>query len=572
MPTRDEDSPMARVGANRRTVLMLLGVAPLAACASCADGPGPVSRTPAPDDALHRRQVWAHMVPQGLPLASGSDVHYGSERPLSLAPAGTGYQRQIADQVQQARSAGLTGMQILLLEGVNTGADFVGDWMTATDQSWEGASSPGLSVAPCLQVSSPSGATAMIEQYAETAAQHASAARSGSALLVWIYNARSLSPGQWDSLRSDLHERGTDVFLVAELQTEASQHGDSLETSMIDPYAHCFDAVWLFEDKESAVLEDFASWAAANEIPFAGGTLPGYDRETDRGGYVDARGTELWRGHLEAQLASHPAWLTAVTWNDAVEHTSVQPSTDWGSTRADLLAHHSAVFRDAAQGDSETRAYVSSPQYLVAGRKFLAEGLVVNHGDATVRIRARVTSATGQILAEATSDPVAAGGVTAAVIERDLDLRGGEHVVTVVDVLDEGGSRVSGVRGAPVVVYDGGDPAVPSPDRRRYYSFGSHEATDFSEVAKIDRGAGPGPAGMRVRTAHPVRSVEFLHNTWPAGLALDDTGVEFQNPPESIVGGQEVSTVPGGFTIARLVTHEGKIAYSAPVHHAPPGG
>ena len=77
---------------------------------------------------------------------------------------------------------------------------------------------------------------------------------------------------------------------------------------------------------------------------------------------------------------------------------------------------------------------------------------------------------------------------------------------------------------------------------------------------------------MRVRTAHPVRSVEFLHNTWPAGLALDDTGVEFQNPPESIVGGQEVSTVPGGFTIARLVTHEGKIAYSAPVHHAPPGG
>jgi len=123
-----------------------------------------------------------------------------------------------------------------------------------------------------------------------------------------------------------------------------------------------------------------------------------------------------------------------------------------------------------------------------------------------------------------------------------------------------------------VVVYDEADPAVPSPDRRRYYSLGSHETTDFSGVARLERGEGPGPSGMHVTTTRAVRSVELLHNTWPAGLALDATGVGYEDPPGSIVGGQEVSTVPGGFTIARVVTHEGRIAYSAPVHHGASGG
>lgn len=566
-----DGTPVTPARTTRRGFIALAAVTAVGVTASCAPGGAPAPRDPAPS-ALERRQVWAHMVPQGLPLAADPDVHYGSERPLSLAPAGTGYERLVADQLTQARAAGLTGMQILLLDGVNSGTDFVADWMSAADPSWRNSSSAGFSVAPCLQVSSLRRATSMVEQYAAAAAEHPSAARSGDALVVWVYNARSLSPGDWNTLRGTLHDRGTDVFLVAELKTQASQHGDTLDTSLVDPYAGSFDALWLFEDKETEVLHDVVSWAAAHDLPFAGGSLPGYDRQTAHGGYVDARGTELWRRHLESQLAAHPAWLTAVTWNDAVEHTSVQPTTDWGRTRADLLAHHSAVFRGAAQEDSEARAYASSPQYLLAGRELLVEGLVINHGHTAVRVRTRVTSAAGRTLAEAVSEPVAAGGVTAAVVERTLDLRGGEHVVAVVDLLDEKGARTAGVRGAPVVVYDEADPAVPSPDRRRYYSLGSHETTDFSGVARLERGEGPGPSGMHVTTTRAVRSVELLHNTWPAGLALDATGVGYEDPPGSIVGGQEVSTVPGGFTIARVVTHEGRIAYSAPVHHGASGG
>ena len=550
----------------RRGFIALAAVTAVGVTASCAPGGAPAPRDPAPS-ALERRQVWAHMVPQGLPMAADPDVHYGSERPLSFAPAGTGYQRQIADQVQQARSAGLTGMQILLLEGVNSGGDFVGDWMTAADRTWQDSRSRGFSVAPCLLVSSPGAARELVEQYAEAAAPHPSAARSGSALVVWIYNARSLTPEQWDSVRTGLRGGGTEVFLVAELTTEASQHGDRLDTSVIDPYARCFDAVWLFEDKESQVLEDFAAWAAEKGVPFAGGSLPGYDRETLRGGYVDARGTDLWRAHLEKQLAAGPTWLTAVTWNDAVEHTSVQPTSDWGTTRSDLLAHYSAVFRGVEQADGDPRAYVTTPQYLIAGQRLLAEGLAINHGSTPVTVRLRVTSAQGRVIAESTSRPAAPGGVTTAAVDKAHRLKGGTHAFAEVELLDESGRTLSSTRGAPVVVFDAGDPAVPTPDRRRYYSVGSHGAADFSALAELQHSGGQDPSGMRVKSKEQVRCLELLHNTWPAGLALDATEVAYADPPATIVGDQQVTTVQSGFTVARLVTREGKIAYSPPVHH-----
>ncbi|WP_124035174.1 hypothetical protein [Kocuria tytonicola] len=534
--------------------------------ASCSDAGGPAPKIPAPS-ALERREVWAHAVPQGLPLADGDDVAYGSERPLSFAPRDTPYDTLVADQVDQARAAGLTGMQILLLEGVNSGGDFVGDWMTAADRTWEGPQPRGFSVAPCLLVSSPRSARELVEQYAEAAARHPSAARSGSALVVWIYNARSLTPEQWDSVRTGLREGGTEVFLVAELTTQASQHGDRLDTSVVDPYARCFDAVWLFEDKETQVLEDFTAWAADKGVPFAGGSLPGYDRETSHGGYVDARGTELWRAHLEKQLAANPTWLTAVTWNDAVEHTSVQPTSDWGTTRADLLAHYSAVFRGVGQADGDSRAYVTTPQYLVAGQELLAEGLAINHGSTPVTVHLRVTSAGGRVLAESTSRPAGPGSVTTAAVEEALPLKGGDHAFAVVELLDESGRHLSSTRSAPVVVLDAGDPAVPTPDRRRYYSVSSHGAADFAALAELQHGGGPNPSGTRVKSKDSVRCLELLHNTWPAGLALDAAEVAYTNPPAKIVGDQQVTTVRSGFTVARLVTHEGKIAYSPPVHH-----
>ena len=97
---------------------------------------------------------------------------------------------------------------------------------------------------------------------------------------------------------------------------------------------------------------------------------------------------------------------------------------------------------------------------------------------------------------------------------------------------------------------------------------------DFSRWAKIEGedDDAASPSDLRVLTERTVRSVEFLHNTWPAGLALAARELSYRAPPDSLVGGQEVTTVTQGFTVARLVTEAGEIAYSAPVHHGTVAG
>lgn len=562
-----------RRGATRRTFLALAGTALVGTTVACSASGRPGATRGPSSSAAAQQQVWAHMVPQGLPLAESGDIHYGSERPLALAPAGTDYASLVSGQLEQGRAAGLTGMQILLLEGENKGSDFLGDWMDAADPTWQDGAE-GFAVAPCLLVSSRDGAVQMIRQYAEVADGRSSAARVEDALVVWIYNARSLSPEDWASCRGAVEESGTRLHLVAELATAASQHGDSLDTSLLDPYADTFEAVWLFEDRESQVLGDFAAWAAAHGTVFAGGTLPGYDRETSHGGYVDARGTQLWRTQLERARDSGAAWLTAVTWNDAVEHTSVQPTTDWGTTRADLLAHHAAAFRGHEPQEKNLTAYVTSPQYLVAGQELLVEGLAINHESQDARVTVRVTDADGTTLATSQEVTVAAGEVGAAVLERTVRVSGGAHVFAVVELRDASGELRSSTRGAPVVVFAAGDPAIPDPPRRRWYSLSSAATVDFSRWAKIEGedDDAASPSDLRVLTERTVRSVEFLHNTWPAGLALAARELSYRAPPDSLVGGQEVTTVTQGFTVARLVTEAGEIAYSAPVHHGTVAG
>lgn len=573
-PREDGPTTTPRGVATRRAFLALAGASAVLTTAACSGGGGPqASRSPG--RGLSGRQVWAHMVPQGLPLSESGDIHYGSERPLSYAPAGTDYGSLVSGQIDQARAAGLTGMQILLLEGVNQGGDFVGDWMAAADPTWD--EGEGFSVAPCLQVSSRGAAVRLLEQYAAAAEGHPSAARSGDALVVWLFNARSLSPQDWASCRGELQRKGTQLCLVAELGTAASQHGDRLDTSLIDPYGDSFEAVWLFEDKESEVLDDFVAWAKRHDTPFAGGTLPGYDRETTNGGYTDARATELWRTQLERQVGSGAAWLTAVTWNDAVEHTSVGPTPDWGTTRADVLAHHSTRFRSQGFPDDSATAYATTPQYLVQGQPLLAEGLGINHGTESVTVKVTVTTASGTQLAASEAREVAPGTMGAAVLEGPVDARGGEHLYAVVELTDRSRRRLARTKSAPVVVFAADDAALPDPRRRRYYSLSSASAAEFSDLARVE-GAEGSPAttdGLKVVARESLRSVEFLHNTWPAGTGLNTRELTYRAPPDTLVGGQRIATVPQGFTLARVVTNSGKIAYSPPVHHAAtadPGG
>ena len=560
---RDERAPSRGVSVTRRGLFVLTGSAAVLLAASCGEDPDRTTWT-RDADSLPDRQVWAHMVPQGLPLSEDPNTHYGSERPLSFAPAGTPYPQLVQSQLDQARAAGLTGMQILLLEGVNSGDDFVSDWMTAADPTWRDGAR-GFAVAACVQATTRSGADSLIREYAAAAEGRPSAARIDDALVVWVYDAPALSPDDWLACRRGLERDGIPVYIVAELRTAASQHDNTFDAAAVDPYAGLFEAVWLFDDHDFMILPDVARWAREHDTAFAGGILPGYNRETTNGGYVDARATELWRSQWQLQRDAGAGWATAVTWNDVVERTAVQPTTDWGTTRADLTAHYAAQFRGETPPTRDPVGYVTSPQFVLEGRNVLAEGLVINRGAEPVRVRVRVIARDERELASSDPVTVAAGEAGAAVLDRGIEADAGSWVYAVVDVTDGTGRRLSSTRGAPVVVYAPEDPAVPQPARRTYYSLASDRSAAFTDLmAPLPRDADA--RSLRLTAREPVRSLEVLHNTWPAGLAVGQQDVAYEDPPQSIVGGQDVTTPAHGFTVARVVAQDGTIAYSTPVY------
>ena len=269
---RDERAPSRGVSVTRRGLFVLTGSAAVLLAASCGEDPDRTTWTRGAD-SLPDRQVWAHMVPQGLPLSEDPQTHYGSERPLFLAPAGTPYPQLVQSQLDQARAAGLTGMQILLLEDVNSGDDFVTDWMAAADPTWQDGAR-GFAVAACIQVTSRSGAESLIREYVAAAKDRPSAARIDDALVVWVYDARALSPDDWLACRRGLERDGIAVYVVAELRTAASQNDNAFDAAAVDPYAGLFEAVWLFDDHDSMILPDVARWAREHDTAFAGGILP----------------------------------------------------------------------------------------------------------------------------------------------------------------------------------------------------------------------------------------------------------------------------------------------------------
>lgn len=550
---------------SRRGFAAVVCLAAVSLTAACSHEPR-TARWARGTDSLPGRQVWGHLVPQGLPLSDDEDVSYGSERPLTFAAHSTSYDELVESQLQQARKAGMTGMQILQLEDVNVGSDFVVDWMTAADPTWRGGE--GFAVAPCIQVTSRQGAESLIRQYVQAAQGRSSAARIDDALVVWVYDARALPPQQWVTCRQNLERDGIHVYLIGELRTASSQHGNSLDEDAIDPYAGLFEAVWLFDDHGFLIMPGFAEWARRHDMAFAGGVLPGYNRETPNGGYVDPRATALWREQWEQQQDSGASWATAVTWNDVVEHTAVQPTSDWGTTRADLAAFYSAKFRGSNLSRREPELYVTSPQFVIAGDPVLAEGLVVNAGGNPVTVRLRVTTGAGKDVVSPVTARAAEGTVAAATTEEAVRLTPGTAVYAVAELEDTSGHVTSTVQGAPILVYASDDDAVPQPRRRTYYSLAAGAAAPFDDLVDATtttlEQAGASPPVLMTR--HQVSALELLHNTWPAGLALEASRVTYAEPPQSIVGGQKISTPPYGYTVARIITADGSIAYSPPVY------
>lgn len=551
--------------------LLVVGVLVFRSCSTSVPDSGsepPTTRIDPPAG-----QVWAHYVPQGLPErseAAGAQP-YGSDFPLDLTSPDAPGEGSVDANLARARAAGVTGMQILQIEGVNSGEDFVEEWLRSAQRDTDGPDP--FHIAPCILPKTATGTLAMIEQYVNLARQHPSAARVNDAFVVYVFGARELSVEAWQQVRSELVTRELPVYLVGDLQTEASQHGNSLNRDLVSPYLGTFDAIWLFDDTADKFWPDFVGFLREEDQVFVGGVMPGYNRETPRGGYVDAEGTATFRRQWQRNLDAGIPWVNVVTWNDYVESTDIRAGSDWNLTRQDINAFFSAQLRQQAPPLPNPQSYVTTPKFVLSGEPILAEGLVLNGGDVPVEVSVQIVDGQGNPLAPAVTTSVDGGQADAVRSDpaQGFPLAGGAVAYAEVTMVSEKGEALQKVRSAPIVVYAKDDPKTSTDlTRRSYYSIPARQALPMPVTLSMPASPVAGQPGQPVqaaaKTPSPVRFLEVLQNTRSAGLGFDAASFETAVPmqPKVIVGDQKVSAQPRGFYVARAIDDRGRVAYSAP--------
>jgi len=542
--------------------------------ASAADASAPLTVAPLPG-----HQVWAHVVPHGLPdFVEPGAPGYGSDFPLDLVPGGPAAPHRALSGMGRAREAGLTGVQVLQVDGINKGSDFIADWMDQADPTWQDVPSGNdFSIAPCLLVNSEDGAVRLISEYAAAAAGRPSAARVGDRLVVFVYAPHALSVAQWVDVRSRLARAALPVFLVGDLQVESSQHGYTVASELVAPYLSVFDASWLFDDGTPRIWPQVRTLLNDHRQPFAGGVMPGYDRETSAaGGYVDALGTERLRQEWSLAISSGASWTTLVTWNDAVEHTDIKAGSDWNVTRGDVTAFYSAMFRGVPSPRPRAELYVTTPTYVRLGESPRAEGLVLNGSSGPVTVYTQLVDAERRPWGPVVStlvEPGTAGAATIADTAVVTDFPPGRFLRAHTWTQDASGQTVQDVVSAPVLVYDRAE--QPSPMlRRQYYSVpAARVLPDPVRLSIQGRPSAITRASVTVGVPPgvDVRFADILHNTRQAGIGYSRSTwtVTVPQSPSTIIGGQVVSSVPGGFYVGRVIDENERVGYSDPIFVRP---
>lgn len=578
--TEEAEGVRTRTGSSSRSTRAAL----VALCVAAGVMAGVTSSTPPPtglqgrrldSQRLPGRQVWAHLVPHGLPdyVEEGGAPGYGSLFPLDLVGGDWRAPARPTSGLRRALQAGLTGVQVLQFDDVNRGSDFVREWMSQADATWEDSNQENnFSVAPCFSASTPEGVVRLAREYHTTARGHPSAARVEEKLVVYVYGTHSMTPGEWQLARSRLTADGIDLFWIVDLQTDASQHNMKVPVQVLDGYVKQFEAHWLFEDSTGGIWPELTDYIRSRHLSYAGGIMPGYDRETvAEGGYVDARGTREFRDQWEVSLALDAPWVNVVTWNDMVEHTEIKASSDWNVTRQDINAFYAAKFRRTAFPRASAELYVTVPSFVRLGETLRAEGLVLNGGSAETSVSIRLVDSAGRSLGGATSAVVSPGtagdATTSAVVTR---YPAGRFVRAEAWTLDSNGAPLQKVLSAPVVIY--GDRVEATPMMRKvYYSIPAARSLPgqihFQVTSHPEDGSSTSQALVSTSQGTTPRFIQVLQNTRSAGLAIDKATLVSSIPmkPTMIIGGQAVSAAASGFYVARVIDQDERVGYSAPV-------
>lgn len=530
-------------------------------------------------------RVWAHVIPQGLPEYSARDADdreaYGDTYPLDLVEGDGDAGLRATSGVPRALQAGVTGVQVLQFDS-NRGSDFVSGWFKQADPTWEDADPKNdFMVAPSLQVSTEDDAVRLIEEYAEAARGHRSAAEADNKLVYYVYDTTALTPAAWKRVRARLGPLDDSLFFIANLETRASQTGRKLVPSELTPYFSVFEGHFTFDDSVEYIWNDLITLMNKNRRQFAGGIQPGSDRQTCKVdsacAHVDAQGTERYRDLWELALRSGTSWQNVLTWNDVVERTEVQASSNWNHTRSDITAFYSAKLRKTAYPRPRAELYITTPQMISLGTAVEAEGMVLNGSTQPVRVETFLVDREGDQVGESSVTEVAAGKAGAAVTlssQPVLKMPAGRFYRAKARTYDvKSGRLLQEVLSAPVAIKTAS--AKPTPSLHRlYYSVPASRAMSQQPTLTLS-GSPVASAGATAKVSSKsdsaVRFSEVIQNTRQVANGFNTSPFSVRVPmkPRVIVGGQQTSATPDGFYVGRVIDEKERVGYSDPVFVSP---
>ncbi len=502
------------------------------------------------------------------------DDPYGELYPLDLVKGDYFTPARATSGMPRAQQAGLTGVEILQYGG-NQGSDFVTDWMKQADPTWsDGDPNNNFSVAPCLAIGAgEDDAVRLVTQYAAAAAGHPSAARVNGKLVIYVYGSQEMSPAGWSRVRARIATAGIGAFLVADLGADAAARPYTQRAAPITALFPYFEASYVFDWTMPAIWNDLMGFLNANARQYAGGMMPGYDRETcDACPYFDAQGTKVYRQQWDQNLTSGAHWQTISTWNDMVERTEIQATSAWNTTRADITAFYAAKFRGIPYPKPNPQLYITTPEYIRLGQAPQAEGLVLNGGTQPVTVSTQLIDATGQPIGAATTATIApgtAGDATTPAAQTITTMPGRHFIRARTTSYDTNGNQLQTVLSAPILVYTTTDQPTPQL-RRLYYSIPAYNALTGTVSLTVTGNPTTGPATATVTApaGTTVRFNEVLQNTRQAknGFSTPTLTASVPMPAHPVIGGQQESAAANGFYVGRIIDEQEHVGYSDPVY------
>ncbi len=415
---------------------------------------------------------------------------------------------------------------------------------------------------------------------------HRSALRVNDKLVINGFSWAKTSGKAVRTFREKIKEAtGEDVFLVIDVNGMWLNPVDgSLDLAKDYPEAAMrelvgeIDMAYLFWGRKDPVVDKLLEQCRDAGVAFGGQHFPGYWRTINEI-WCPYNHTDTMRHCLDYSLKHGAPMLNITTWNDYLEHTHVQPSANWGDTRASIVKFYSDLLKK--KPIEESRFFVTSPCEARLGVPFSVEALSLQPGVKPCHVLVRLLDRSGSERAR-WEGPTSSGQEAVALAEFTLDsYPDGRWLRAQVEFKPSAGEAVQMIS-APINIWPDVDRGVID---REGFSLSDRSAAagyDLS-LSFFEDKPGQGRIGVNVNQKgwnfSPWAEVQLLYGGMVLKRILRNEPMEMPWPLEDKFlpfyfgnEGTHPRTLRCGFVTPRLITMDGSIVYGDPLWFGPGAG